>query len=562
MISFKKLHKLLRSEYQKSLMPITVYVDSMMPIQKRMVDILPKRHVCDRLVAGYFDNHETFLRIIHVPTFMDEYYRYWEGTLQSEAFLPKLLGVLSIASRFETKSKGLGHERSEGIHLPTAAALVRLWLNTLRGKQTVELETLQIELLWVLTIRFMREYAQDGWTQLGCAMRMAMSMGLHRDSSEFGSSRITPFNAEMRRRLWASIADLDYYMSNDCNLPSLLRESDATCGPPRNIDDADLYPDMTDLPPAQPFDQPTDTHVQAYAATTFGLRKKAASLVDRIDSVRDWTEIMDVAAKLERHLEEIDLMFPRTPPSGDARKARLWRSRGLLETHLRMSLLGLYRPFVLGVSNVPTYFLRSFLRHSFAVVKPIEELDPSMPHYEKTLDICHATFKDEAVQAALGLCYYIRAAMRPGLDATTMNVHQALRMSPEPDGLHRGSSPDGGMLFSPARMIHTVEKVMEFLIRNIKRGDVKDIICLSVVLESVRRPEPRTEDIVHGLSVVLEKCMRVANCSLEVLAAAAQSPEAQAESYGYAMPNSYLHSPTFLGSLSDPDEWLFWDGWD
>ena len=565
--SFRKLHKLLRTEYQKSLTPITVFVDSMMPIHKRMADILPKKPVCDKLLRGYLDNNETLYRVIHAPSFMAHYNRYWEGSLQSEAFLPKLLGVLSIASRFETKSRGLSHERSEGVHLPTAAALVRLWLNNLRGKHLVEMDTLQVELLWLLTMRMIKEHARDGWAQLGSILRMAMGMGLHRDPSEFGPRRITPFNAEMRRRLWATVADLDYYISNDCNLPSLLREEDSTTGPPSNLDDADLRPEMLELPPSKPFDQITDNHVQAYAAVTFGLRKRAAALVNRIDKIHDWDEILDVAGKLERHLNDIELIFPARPAE-NVRKARYWRCRGLLDGHVRQPLMNLYRPFVLGVPGVPTTITRAYLRHAASIVQSIEELDPSMPDYECIADLCHVGVKSDAVQAAMSMCYYIRSATRPNLDAASQCVQQALRVSPEMDA---SAVAGDGVLWSRQRLVQGVEKVIDFLIQNIKRGDTKDIICLSVVLESVRSPEPHRADMERGLRVVLDSCLRAANCSLERLAnaqpdAATQVAEASygagmmgGAATGYAQP---APSGNLMGSLPEEEGWMFWDGWD
>lgn len=566
--SFRKLHKLLRGEFQKSLMPIPVYVDSVVSIQKRMGDILPKKAVCDRLLRGYLDNNETLYRVIHAPSFMSQYNRYWEDPMQlEEAFLPKLLGVLSIASRFETKSKGLSHERSEGVHLPTAAALVRLWLNNLRGKQLVEMDTLQVELLWLLTMRMIKEHARDGWAQLGCILRMAMGMGLHRDPSEFGNNRISPFNCEMRRRLWATIADLDYYISNDCNLPSLLREEDSTTGPPSNLDDADIHPDMPELPPSKPFDHITDNHVQAYAALTFGLRKRAAALVNRIDKIQDWSEILDVAGKLERHLDEIEFIFPARPAE-NVRKARYWRCRGLLDGHLRQPLMNLYRPFVLGVVGVPTEITRAYLRHTASIVKSIEELDPNMPDYEAIADLCHVGVKGDAVQAAMSMCYYVRASMRPNLDPASASIQQALRVSPADS--EASALPSDGVMWSTNRLIRGVEKVIEFLIQNIKRGDTKDIICLSVVLESVRTPEPRTDEMSHGLRVVLDSCLRAANCSLERLANAQPDPATQVAeaSYGGGLMGSaapgYAQPPpgNFMNAMPDEDGWVFWDGWD
>lgn len=565
--SFRKLHKLLRTEFQKSLTPITVFVDSMMPIRRRMLDILPEKHVCDNLLRGYLDNNETLYRVIHAPSFRAQYNRYWEGSLQSEVFLPKLLGVLSIASRFETKSRGLSHERSEGVHLPTAAALVRLWLNNLRGKHLVEMDTLQVELLWLLTMRMVKEHARDGWAQLGTILRMAMGMGFHRDPSEYGNGRISPFNAEMRRRLWATIADLDYYISNDCNMPSLLREEDSTTGPPSNLDDADIHPDMTELPPSKPLDQLTDNHVQAYAAVTFGLRKRAAAIVNRIDKIQNWSEILDVAGRLERHLDDIDFIFPARP-ADNVRKARYWRCHGLLEGHLRQPLMNLYRPFVLGVPRVPTEITRAYLRHIMSVVKSIEELDPNMPDYESIADLCHVGGKSDAVQAAMSICYYIRSTMRPTFDPASACVQQALRVSP-PDA-EASAYPSEGVIWSTTRLIQGVERVIEFLIQNIKRGDTKDIICLSVVLESIRTPEPRTGEMSHGLRVVLDQCLRAANCSLERLANAQPGPATQVAEASYGGGIMGSNAPAYaqpapgalMSSMREEEGWVFWDGWD
>ena len=566
-VSFRKLHRLLKTELEKSLTPIAVFVDSMMPINKCMADVLPKRHVCDRLLRGYLDKNETLYRVIHVPTFTREYESYWDSTLLSEAFLAKLLGILSIASRFETKSRGLGHEGSEGVHLPTASALMRLWLNNLRGGHLEELETLEVEILWLLSKRTIKEDGREGWAQLGSIVRMAMGMGLHRDPSEFGS-RIAPFNAEMRRRLWATVADLDYYVSNDCDLPSLLREEDATTEPPRNLDDAELHPDMKELPPGHPFDQVTDNHVQAYAAMTFGLRKKAAALVARVDTIRDWSEILEVGTKLERHLDEIDFIFPRRQPARDnSRGGRLRRCRALLECHIRQPLLHLYRPFILGVANVPQQIVRAYLRHSASIVQSIEELDPPIPHSDAVADLCHVGIRGDAVQAALSMCYYIRAATRPSKDPSLMHVEQALRVAPETDITTAATCPADGVLWSTARLIRAVETVRGFLIQNIKRGDTRDVICLSAVLESVRTPEPRTEDIARGLRTVLVQCLRAANCSPERLAALSTQPETaqgQAEAYGFAGQNGGAYQPhgAPLSSLADDDGWVFWDGWD
>ncbi|PTB71644.1 hypothetical protein M440DRAFT_1343892 [Trichoderma longibrachiatum ATCC 18648] len=346
--SFEKLHKHLRSELAKSLTPITVFVDSMMPIQKRMKDILPKKEVCDRLIAAYFDTSETQYRILHTPTFLEQYNQYWQGNPQPEQFLPQMLSVLAVASRFDTKSRGLGHqERVEGVHIPTACALVRSWLDSLKGKQLVEIATLQVEVLLLFAQRMIIQRPQDSWNHLGFVVRMAMSMGLHRDPSEF-EPRMTPFQGEIRRRLWFTVLDMDLYMSLAANMPCLTRDGDYSCRPPRNVDDSELFPEMAELPPSRPLDQATDSQIQMYTIMTLPTRMKVAHMINRIDTIRDYQEVLDVGGKLDRFMEDINYIFPRHASLSDAQKSRLWRDRVVLDMHVRRPLLALYRPFAMG----------------------------------------------------------------------------------------------------------------------------------------------------------------------------------------------------------------------
>jgi Fungal specific transcription factor domain len=357
------IHKSLQEDYRKSLAPISLFVDSILPIHKRMTDILPKRHVCDRLLAIYIDASESLYRMIHVPTFRKQYELFWEGQSQSESFLPQLLAVLSIGSRFENKHRGLSHEIVEGVHIPTACALVRAWLDGLKGKQLVEISTLLAEVLLLQAQRMVVPRHQDSWTQLGSIVRMAMTMGLHRDPSEF-EPRLSVFAGEIRRRLWFTILDMDLHQSLACNLPCAVREGDYTCRPPRNLDDDDLYVDMKELPPSKPIDQSTDNQIQVFAAMTLGVRIKVAHLINRIDSVHDYSEVIEIGGKLERFLEDINYLFPRHGTLNDINRSKQWRSRVILDMTVRRPLLALYRPFVLGVPEAPPQISRSYLRSS------------------------------------------------------------------------------------------------------------------------------------------------------------------------------------------------------
>jgi hypothetical protein len=67
---------------------------------------------------------------------------------------------------------------------------------------------------------------------LGMTVRLAMRMGIHRDSN--AHPKITPFQGEMRRRTWAALPEMDMLYSFQLSLPTTIRQSDCDCGFRRN----------------------------------------------------------------------------------------------------------------------------------------------------------------------------------------------------------------------------------------------------------------------------------------------------------------------------------------
>ncbi|KAK1978058.1 hypothetical protein LZ30DRAFT_600000 [Colletotrichum cereale] len=561
MYGLQILHRRIQEEYRKSLSPISVFADSVIPVQKRMQDILPKKAVCDRLLASYIDTSETIYRMIHVPTFKEQHELFWEGKLPGDTFLPQLLAVLSIGSRFETKSKGLGHERVEGVHIPTACALVRSWLDGLKGKQLVDLTTLQTEILLVHAQRMTTPRPQDSWAQLGYIVRMAMTMGLHRDPSEF-EPRVPVFFGELRRRLWFTILDMDLHMSLACNLPCLVRDGDFTCRPPRNLDDSDLYIDMKELPPSKPIDQLTDNQMQVYAAMTLGVRMQVAHLINRVDSIRDYSEIIEVGTKLDRFLEDINYLFPRHGILNEVEKSKQWRSRVILDMHVRRPLLALYRPFALGLPDAPSQISRTYLRSSMVIMRYLDELDPLLAHFQDVSDMYHMVLKKDIFQAAFSVCFYIKAATESHVTGNTLGIASTVAMSPDPQDDGIAFSTETFALWSPSRLIKTVEKTLDLLVRNVGGNDVKDIVALAVVLASVQQAnqEQKLHNIRLGLQNVLDACKASTNTNPEKMSL--QNPADSMDSYMQARAPFTFHANASATGVSDYGGWVLWDGWD
>ncbi|KAH8842650.1 hypothetical protein MCOR27_000140 [Pyricularia oryzae] len=523
-----RVYSMLQEEQRRLLSPITVFVDSVLPVYKRMADILPKsKAVCDRLLDAYVSTSEGLYRVVHVPSFRAEYKAYWEGQRCSEGFLPQLLCMLSIGSRFETESRGLGHDRSEGVHVPTACALVRAWLDGLRGKQLVDIGTLLAELLLLHAQRMIAPRYQDSWTQLGAIIRMAMTMGLHRDPSEF--PQIRPFAAEFRRKLWYSIMDMDLHLSLGCNLPCGVRDGEYTCQPPLNLDDDDLRADMTALPPPKPIDVRTDGQLQAYAASTLPISMRATTLVSRLDTIRDYGEVLEVGTMLERILDDINCVFPRNQNQGlnPSGKYKEWRMRCLLDMHVRRPLLALYRPFALssggGVfnDNCPPQITSTYLKSSMVLLTYLDELDARSPAYIDVSHMYYVILKHDIIQAAFSVCYYIRNSYQEssisrgdtpatggGYATSPASADGGDYLATPGSRYYHGNKP----IWSGQRMTRVVEKTLEDLIMMIRdsTSDLKDIVALSAVIKSVQpggTTEERLERMTFGIRRILDACM-------------------------------------------------------
>ena len=115
----------------------------------------------------------------------------------------------------------------------------------------------------------------------GLAIRIAQSLGLHRDGERLG---LSPFQSEIRRRLWWHLLSRDGRAGEDYGLQNINSL-------PTNVDDADLHPEMQWLPAAK----------EGWTAMTF-------SLIN-IDLAKSMQTLADVAASSS----------PSSPPSEDVR---------------------------------------------------------------------------------------------------------------------------------------------------------------------------------------------------------------------------------------------------
>lgn len=91
---------------------------------------------------------------------------------------------------------------------------------------------------WIVSNSFPRSLT-------GIACRLAVGIGLHRDGLKL---HMSPFETEMRRRLWWALRLLDTRASEDFGADSALHEGMSDTLLPLNINDRDIAPDTPEMP--------------------------------------------------------------------------------------------------------------------------------------------------------------------------------------------------------------------------------------------------------------------------------------------------------------------------
>ncbi|KAI1413146.1 fungal-specific transcription factor domain-containing protein [Hypoxylon sp. FL1857] len=101
------------------------------------------------------------------------------------------------------------------------------------------LETLQALTLFVACVRSSHG-SKAAWALLSLPIRLAQALNLHRECS---NTHLSPFEAELRRRLWWQLIVLDIRASEDRGTKSVVGLNGWDTRLPLNINDADFGPD-------------------------------------------------------------------------------------------------------------------------------------------------------------------------------------------------------------------------------------------------------------------------------------------------------------------------------
>jgi hypothetical protein len=218
-------------------------------LSSQNVDML-SLHPLPQQIGAYWqafkENVDPLVKVLHVPTFE----RTIAAAASNLATLPRGLEALLFTIYYGAVTS-LSNEdclAQFGEGKPVLLARYRFAIEQALARAnfliTEELIVLQALVLFLMCLR-RNSYARVIWTLTGLVVRIAQTIGVHRDGVHFG---LKPFDVEMRRRLWWQVCILDTRASEDHGCDPTITEQSFDTKMPLNINDVDIAPGMNEAP--------------------------------------------------------------------------------------------------------------------------------------------------------------------------------------------------------------------------------------------------------------------------------------------------------------------------
>ncbi|KAL7625085.1 hypothetical protein AAE478_004299 [Parahypoxylon ruwenzoriense] len=275
--------------------------------KEELLSILPEMAVANRLMNRYFNSNSPSQHTIHVPTFLKEYNEFCQNPSSAPlhwiALLYMILALGVFFSMFQAP-----HELENDSTVPPmdrfrqfrgAAGWALIWGKYSQpGPHTLQAFVLYVEGDFVTN----RENRMNSYLLSSVLIRLMLKMGLHRDPSRLPN--ITPYDGEMRKRLWNIAIQIDLLVSFSLGLPCMMHGIETDTALPTHLMDSDFDQDTKELPPPRPSSD--------YTSLTYPINKAAiarafSQVVRQAHAITPptYAEVMKVDAQLEEAWESV-----------------------------------------------------------------------------------------------------------------------------------------------------------------------------------------------------------------------------------------------------------------
>lgn len=267
----------------------------------------PSKADSDRLIARYFNAYDPSVHIIHGPSFQKQYDAHWSDPNSTcVAWLGLCFGMMTLSLQSYHRA---GDEPPEyrGRAVMLSHQYRRL---TAQCLMLADLTQPMATILETLVLHVQAEYGRSRDAEPSVLLlvslcgRLAMRMGYHRDPGPH--PQISPFQGEMRRRVWTFVRSFDLLVSFQFGLPAMIRSDQVDTELPRNLYDDELYDEMKALPPSRPAFQITP---MTYMIAKSRMILLFGNIVERVQSISNPSSYEEIM-KLDQEMRDMRATHP------------------------------------------------------------------------------------------------------------------------------------------------------------------------------------------------------------------------------------------------------------
>ncbi|KXX74696.1 hypothetical protein MMYC01_207953 [Madurella mycetomatis] len=438
------------------------------PLAVRLGDSLlpaPSKGIADAMMALYFGAFESTHRILHAPTFLGEYARFWDRS--ADVAMEVRLKVLLVVAIGSSMSREGDATRLEQGLVEQWIYTAQMWLSGPLEKDRLSIGGLQIHCLLIIARQIFSVGGDLAWTSMGLLVHHAMQMGFHRDPTH-----LPPMSA------------LQVESSLDTAMPPRVSLDEFDTLPPSNVNDDDLLEGMSmaDLV-AHPRTAYTSTSLQLLLMDSFAVRLRTLNLLNRLNSEIVYKEVLGLSSEITNACSSANAFALRhselvTP-----------FHRNMLDYLVRRFLIPLHCPFAIQARTANPlyhYSLKVTLETALAIISPEPELEAGAESggFTRLLVIGGGLFKEGVRLALTAISMELLAQTTVQQREGTLRIHagqrnelkhairQMMRISEE--RLNRGETNIKAYMF--LRMVLAQAEAIEI---GAEQGEIERAIALA-----------------------------------------------------------------------------------
>jgi hypothetical protein len=375
--------------------------------------MIPSRARSDALLELFLEVFETTYRVLHVPSFRQDYEAFWASPeTAGHDFVVQLLLVLASVNCIVPGGDS-DHERRGATGRETCHRWIEtagIWL----AKQSLGDATLSTNQNWILLLvaKLMTCYkVKEYYAASQHLLAMAMAAGFHREPT-FLSASISPFDQEMRRRMWYTILELNMELCCDRGIRSSVGPDDWDCLQPLNIHDEDFAPSTKSMPSARPLADFTRVSCLCKLAQHLPLRMEMLARMNSISRTLEFPTAMGFDTKIREQLDSL-------PRWHDKLESRVARSISMSVLH--NFLIMVHQPFATQQLDQSQYFHSRSTWHdsSLRVIRSVTELT-------ELHALALINYREDGFRCILALCHDL--AVVQGRHGAQQDANQALEL--------------------------------------------------------------------------------------------------------------------------------------